>query len=196
MPLLLTLSVALSSASWTPPRVAPAQFKSDRFALTFKTPKGVSYCPLKKGWRGTDNGTLLFLAPPARCGPASGPSTNRSFSPNPLPMLSVSYAYVGMTQHAPCNAVGRVRVMGATQPLCEVRRGGTIIRSVRATYIADIPSEVLVTLVSTPERLNRDMDALKRIAGSLKACVATLRGPRGGFTIGRGKPCPSDARWF
>lgn len=196
VPLLLVLTLALANSGWTPPRQAPAAFKSARFGLTFKTPRKASYCPLRNGWKGSDNGTLLFLVPPSRCGAASGSSTNRAFAPNPLPMLSISYNYVGMTRPTPCRAVGKMKAMGADRPVCEVRRGGTVIRSVRATYIADIPSEVLVTLVSTPDRLGKDMDALRRVTGSLKACTATMQGPRGGFTIGRGKPCPPDARWF
>lgn len=196
MPLLLALSLAVAPASWVPARPAPPQFKSSRFALTFKTPKNSSYCPLKKGWNGTDNGTVLFLVAPMKCGSARRTSTNRPFAPNPLPMLSVSYTYIGLARPAPCQQVDKIKIMGKTQPLCEVRRGGTVIRSIRGTYIADIPSEVMVTLVSTPQRLKQDMNALKRVTGSLRACTAMLRGPRGGFTIGRGKACPSDAAWF
>nr|WP_294847593.1 hypothetical protein [uncultured Sphingomonas sp.] len=187
----------MTAANWVPARPTPPQFKSSRFALTFKTPKNSSYCPLRKAWRGTDNGTTMFLVAPMKCGlTIKGPSTNRSFSPNPLPMISVSYNYVGVARPAPCAQVDKVKIMGRTQPVCEIRRGGTLIRSIRGTYIADIPSEVMVTLVTTPMRLKKDMDALKRVTGSLRACTAMLQGPRGGFTIGRGKACPAAAVWF
>lgn len=196
MSLFLALSLVVASSSWVPARPVPPQFKSSRYALTFKTPKNSSYCPLSKRWRGTDNGTVMFLVAPTKCGIAKGPSVSRPFTPNPLPMLSVSYTYVGLSRPAPCQQVDKLKIMGKVQPLCEIRRGSTIIRTIRGTYIADIPSEVMVTLVSTPQRLKRDMNALHRVTGSLRACTAMLKGPRGGFTIGRGKTCPSDAVWF
>ena len=82
------LTVVLAAAL-----VAPPVYVSPNYNLSFRSPPGAYYCPLPKGWVGSDHGTILFLQRPARCGGAGYPSSSRGFEPAGLSRIDVYYGY-------------------------------------------------------------------------------------------------------
>ena len=57
------------------PKPAPRTYVSHKFGLMMKVPAGLSFCALPKEWSGSEEGTVLFLKPPAGC---MAVETNRS----------------------------------------------------------------------------------------------------------------------
>jgi hypothetical protein len=98
--------------------------------------------------------------------------------------------------NGPCHRVGSVTFLGASRAVCEERKKGFVIRSVKARYFADTEAEAVLTLVTRPERLQNDMDAFKVTATSFRTCKSIWHGNKGQFTIGHGPLCSRLSRWF
>jgi hypothetical protein len=49
------------------PKPAPRIYVSHKFGLMMKVPAGLSFCALPKEWSGSEEGTVLFLKPPSGC---------------------------------------------------------------------------------------------------------------------------------
>jgi len=186
-----------------PPRVAPPAYATANYGLTFRAPRGATYCPLPAGWIGSDHGTTLFLERPRRCGAsASYPSTGRSFAPASLARIRLYYGYVtwdeGEVRPPPCREIGRIPFLGRARPLCRTDDHGEISVEVAGRYVSDrrmeaeraAPSEAVLTLVTRAGRLTRDLAVFRRVAASLRTCRAIWHGPRGRYTVGIGPLCP------
>lgn len=181
------------------PRSAPAAFVTEQYGLTFRTPPGSSYCALPDDWVGSDHGTVVFLTPPKRCHGAGYPSSGRGFD-GAAPRIEVFYAYdaddLDQTP-PPCEEVGAIAFLGELRQLCRTssRRGVEI--SVSAKYLADVPALAILRLVTSPARLERDLQTFRVLLQSARTCTATWGDGKGAtFTIGSGRPCPDDARYF
>ena len=201
---LLSILLALgASASPTPvvvpPRLAPAQYATENSGLRFRVPKGSTDCPLPKDWVGSDHGTTVFLEGPRRCGGAGYPSSSRAFEPEDVARLDLFYAYWMAEDEPhddPCQKVGSMIFLGARRAICEERKEGFIIRSVKARYFADEEAQAILSLITRTERLQKDMETFKTTAASFRTCKSIWHGPKGRFTIGRGALCPRRSRWF
>ena len=187
------------------PRLAPRQYTTFEHGLTFQVPKSATYCPLPTDWVGSDHGTTVFLERPRRCGGAGYPSSARSFEPEYLARIDLFYGYSTREDEAmdedkssarPCRRVGMVLFLGARREVCEERKGGFVIRSVKAYYPADGESEAVLTLITRPERVRRDMPTFEAAAASFRTCKSIWKGPKRPFTIGYGVRCPRGSKWF
>ena len=189
-------AVAASGAAG--PKPAPARYATGNYGLTFSVPRGATYCPLPRNWVGSDHGTTLFLERPRRCGGAGFPSSSRGFAPETVARIDIYYGF-SFGDDAPrlaCHRVGTIAFLGGTRPICETREGGGVVRSVTGLYDSvGAEAEAVVTLVSRPERLSRDMVAFRALARSLWACNGGWRRPDGSL-MGKGRPCPKGVRWF
>jgi hypothetical protein len=195
-----------ASATATPPvnhpKLAPAQFTTDQYGLTFHVPNRATYCPLPKDWVGSDHGTVVFLERPTRCGGAGYPSSGRGFDPGDASRFELFYAYwMGEDEppDPPCHRVGRTLFMGKNRPICESREGGVITRTISARYFTDIEAKAYFSLVTRPQRLSTDMAAFRSAAASFRTCTAIWHDPQHktkDFTTGHGPLCPRDGRWF
>jgi len=192
--------IADSAASANGPEPVPPIFVSDTHGLTFSPPKGSTYCPLPSDWVGSDHGTIIFLEPPRTCGGAGYPSSSRGFQPFNTPRIEVYYSYWD-AEDAPappsCNPVGDAELFGHDQPVCSARTGALVEKTVRATYMADSESHVVITLVTTANRLQRDTIVFQDMVKTIQTCSSDFRTNNGkSFTVGIGRTCPKDGRYF
>jgi hypothetical protein len=99
----------------------------------------------------------------------------------------------------PCHRVGRAIFLGKNRSICETRSNGTIVRTVSARYFTDIEAKAYFTLVSKPNRLERDMASFRATAASFRTCSAIWYDSdkkQKSFKTGRGPLCPSRSSWF
>ena len=196
----LAMAAAISTVS--NPLPTPSAFVSERYGLTFQTPRSSTYCALPNDWVGSDHGTVIFLAPPTRCYGAGFPSSGRGFDGN-APHIEVYYGYDLAEDEEgqkppPCREVGRVEFLGKPRPLCQTTSRQRVEVMVSAKYIADQPAEATLTLVTSRARLEADLPSFEALLRSARTCTATWRDDKGGkpFTTGSGASCPTNARWF
>ena len=180
------------------PRSAPSVYVTPNHFLTFRLPAGLYYCPLPDSWTGSDHGTVLFLRPPARCGGAGFPSSSREFSPDDTPRIEIYYGYAFDEDEGPpekCVRVARIRIMGRSRLLCDLKMEGMKAASVSLKYQADSSSEVILSLISRSDRFAADLVQLRAVAASIKPCKAlwTINGKT--VSDGWGEPCPIG-KWF
>jgi hypothetical protein len=191
------LLAALQTASPAPPRPALSVYVTRNYGLTFSVPKGITYCPLPRGWVGSDHGTTLFLRPPARCDTAADATNTRSAAAEDAPRIEVFYGNeLGEDElaDADCPPLGHLRLLGGPRPICsDVSVGkGMQALSVRAHAGA---STIVLTLQTTADRYSQDVETLRVLAASVRRCSASwvISGKRS--TTGTGAPCPVG-RWF
>jgi hypothetical protein len=193
--LAMAAAVSASDPVSYPPKAVPTLYVTPNYDLTFRPPKGTWYCPLPDHWTGSDHGTVLFLARPAKCYGAGFPSSSRGFDPPGLPRIDVYYGYDTSEDDDPaptCHEVGTLKLMGKSSPICRESDGGL---SARSTYSADSAAEVIISLYTTRERLEGDLATLRTLSATVKPCRSTWneRGQR--RTYGEGEPCP-NGKWF
>lgn len=184
-------------ATASQPRPAPSHYATPNYELTFAVPRGATYCPLPRRWVGSDHGTILFLERPRWCGDAGYPSSSRGFEPEAVSRIEVYYGFAldDDTLPPPCHRVATMVFLGRAVPICEAREHGAIVRSVRGTYMSGSNAEAVLTLVSRPSRLARDMAVFQALAKSLRTCNGGWRKPDGS-AIGKRPACPKGVRWF
>lgn len=198
------LCVALLAAcATTPPgpRPTPPMFMSLDKNITFQAPPGSTYCPLPRGWVGSDHGTVIFLAPPQSCVGAGYASIARTWTGSEVPAISVYYGYDVVDPDdrespEPCHEIGRAPLLGAERPLCRSQNIDGISVRAEVAYPAtgaeeDIPADVAFMLQTTPERLDQDLAAFV----ALLASVATCEAQPPGYATAR-PPCPPKAKFF
>ncbi len=176
------------------PRPAPPIYVSGNYALTFRSPAHVAYCPLPDDWVGSDHGAVIFLKSPRQCGGSGFPSSARGFLPSDTPRIEVYYGYrFDEDERSPkvCHRSGFIRLDGQRRPLCQGREGRMTTFEADAPYEADQPAEVDLRLVTTPSREARDLAVLMRMAASVRGCAYPGSSP----PMGSGAPCPKGA-WF
>jgi hypothetical protein len=184
------------------PKLAPKQFVTAEYGLTFRVPKKSTYCPLPKDWVGSDHGTVVFLERPMRCGGVGYPSSARGFAPGDASRIELFYAYWMAESEPPdgrCRRVGQALFLGKKRPVCETRKGRVITRTISARYFTDLEAKAYFSLVTRPERLSTDMSAFRSAAASFRTCSTVWRDPdrkRRAFMTGRGPSCPRHSRWF
>jgi hypothetical protein len=198
--LALATALALQGPASIQAKPAPPTYPTPNYALTFHKPPGSSYCPLPADWVGSDHGTILFLSLPALCGGAGFPSSSRGFSPPNLPRIEIFYSYSdedGQTKPS-CNVVGKANLLSRQRPLCKDTSDGMTTITMSANYKADNPAQLIITLVSAPDRLDSDLRSLVVLANSVRTCSSHWSSADGkrAFVAGSGPPCPANAKWF
>lgn len=192
------LAGAQRSPPLTPPRPAPAVFVTSNHGLTFHSPPGARYCPLPKGWVGSDHGTELVLAG-GQCAPAGYPSSGRTAESTDTALIAVFYGHdvdEGEDEprpRPPCDKVAAVRLLGAERPVCRRLDEGRDYYEVAAKYRADGGREAIVSLYTTPARLEADLETLRAFAATVQACRTEWMIKE---HVGAGAPCPKDGRFF
>jgi hypothetical protein len=184
---LASFLLPLTSLFAMPPRPAPPVYATAIYGLTFRTPPGLTYCPLPRDWVGSDHRTVLFLESPGNCGGAGYPSSSRSFQRNAA-RIELFYEYVVWDNpKRPARCAGaRVRFIGQLRAICFHRDGAMVRASLETWYVSDrhmehdgIPSQASLTLVTRPERLRRDLVVFRRLAASLRTCSSLWPGVDG-----------------
>jgi len=197
-----TLAIALLAAvagapkeQHVKPLPAPSVFASFQYAVTFNVPEHTSYCPLPNDWEGSDHGTVIFLEPPAACYGAGYPSSGRGFEPLATPRIEVFYAYC--TDDS-CNATRNTRLFTSKPQLKTTTSDGLSVTTVQALYLADIPAEIDISLVTTPKDKSKYLGSFLALVASVRTCKATWfdsNKPKKPNYIGHGTPC-EKGQWF
>ncbi len=180
------------------PNAARGVFVSPSYALMFIAPPNLTYCPLPEGWTGSDHGTILFLVSPRSCGDAGYPSMARGFEPPTVPRIEVEYERWDDSFPSPsCRRVGRIRFLGHLHDLCRSQWRGMAVREVTGLYVADDQTEAIVTLITFPSRLSRDLTVLRALAASTHPCAIPWQDAQGRKHIeGSGQPCKKSGDFY
>jgi len=168
-------------------------------ALSFVTaPARTTYCPLPPGWEGSDHGTVIFLEPPRYCAGVGYPSSSRDFGPN-VPRFEVYYGNALEEYEAKppkCFRAASLMLLGAARALCRAPDRDRLVLWSRATYPAISTAELVLTLVTTPDRLTRDLSRFRKFAATVHSCREFDRRLRGKASRwGVGAPCPKGD-WY
>jgi len=173
----------------------PPTYVSAEHGLTFRTPPGVFNCRLPADWAGADHGVTLFLKP-VSCAVAVGDAE----PPKDLAFIAVYYGYAlgeDAPPEPPCDKVAVMRLFDTDQPVCR-RTDATGVTSyaIETTYRGgDGARDLVLSLTTTPERLQGDLEMLRVLATSLRTCTMSWRNGRKTFTTGAGPACPKTGRY-
>jgi len=176
-------------ATKVPPKAAIGTFSSVNYAITFTAPARTSFCPIPDDWEGTDHGTLIFLEPPRFCEGVGYPSSSRGFEPN-VPRFEVYYGNAPEeyeTDPPKCLRVGSLKLLGAARALCRSPDRNRLVLWSRTTYPAISMAEIVLTLVTTPGRLARDLSRFRKFAATVRTCKqfdARLKGKATRWGVG------------
>ncbi len=190
-------------------RGAPAALATAEYGLTARVPRGSYYCAISSDWVGPDHGRVLYLRPPAACDSAG---YGVAASPEPLPLLSLSYAYnvaegdfgdrsgerPGRTDAeiagAYCvrpQALAGVTLLGRPAVGCRQLSSDTVEVTAIAGYFlnrspadpGDVPdAQVTVTLRTTRARIATEWPIFVAFTGSVAQCAAEWRSDQPGDT--------------
>lgn len=189
-----------TEANCAAPKRAPKTYVTENYALTFRVPQSLTYCPLPANWVGSDHGTYLFLEPPKECDGTGFPSTARRFEPDDTPRIEVFYGYAvdedgEQGQHDECtDRLGLAQFMGGRHPLCRIKRGTMVAVTISAKYRVDEIAEVSFSLVTTEARLKQDLGVFEAVLSTTRSCTASSKDNKG-HKMGSGAPCPKNG-WF
>jgi hypothetical protein len=171
------------------PKPAPRLYVTQKFGLVMKVPPGLSFCPLPRGWSGDEEGTVLFLEPPSAC-IAPGESSavrpidgfvrsigvryhiNRSrddaFDGNiPAPRTSEEFAH----QFCPgAFASPDLKLFERPAFICRSEMAGNKVRIVMMAVYDSARNRLILTLLTTPDRLADDTRLLATVGSSITAC--------------------------
>ena len=177
----------------------PRLYVTQKFGLVMTVPPGLSFCPLPKGWSGYEEGTILFLQPPSACMPPGGSSavrpidgfvpsiglryqTNRSrddaFDGNiPAPRTSEEFA------HQVCAgafASPDLKLFDEPALTCRSEMPGNKVRIVLISVYDSARNHLILTLLTTHDRLADDTRLLATVASSITGCQPSLGKERRG----------------
>ncbi len=193
----LALGAAQISATAAEPSAAPAVFTTENYGLTVDIPRGLFRCSYPAPWVGSDHGIDIYLAKPKACDPHS-PSASDAEA-NDLPRVQIFYGHNvveistrGQEPHVPttnaelmaahCTPPSNppppdLTLMGAPAIGCSVRQGSRISLTIGSLYsqgrgaVGQAPdSLVLVSLDTSDDRYERDIQSLRTVAASIRAC--------------------------
>ena len=172
------------------PKPAPRSYVSHKFGLMMKLPSGLSFCALPKAWAGSEEGTVLFLERPAGCIPADADSSTKRPISGFVPSITVSYRQnIGRydefdgeippsptseelaRQFCPDFSVSRDMTLLSQPALtCRLALNGNKVRIVLMSVYDSAKSTLLVSLVTTKDRLKSDRKVLGKVASAITAC--------------------------
>jgi hypothetical protein len=191
------------------PKPAPRLYVTQEFGLVMKVPPGLSFCPLPKGWSGYEEGTVLFLKPPSAC-IAPGKSSAVRPIDGFVPSIGIRYhinrsrddAFDGKIP-APetSEEFARQFCAGASvspdlklfdQPAftCRSEMPGNKVRIVLMAVYDSARSHLILTLLTTPDRLADDTRLLATVGSSITDCQ-----PSSGKESGEKPACPKGNWW-
>jgi hypothetical protein len=191
------------------PKPAPRLYVSHKFGLVMKVPPSLDFCPLPKRWAGEEEGTVLFLKPPSAC-MAPGKSSAMRFIDGFVPSISLRYhgnrsrndAFDGNIPaprtseefaHQFCAgafASPDFKLFNDAAFTCRSEMAGNKIRIVLMAVYDSARNHLILTLLTTPDRLTDDTRLLATVASSITACQSSA-----GKEKHEGAACPKGNWW-
>lgn len=189
---------------------APHRYVSQKFGLMMKVPSGLSFCPLPSQWSGSEEGTVLFLKPPSGCLSVRADSSTTRPTSGFTPSITVYYRG-NVSKYDPFD--GRIPASTTTEELarqfcpdffvspdlklfdqpavtCRFDLHSNKVRIVLMSLYDSTNNALMVSLLTTRDRLEADRRMLAKIAASITAC----KGASGKETAGAAA-CPTAVVW-
>jgi hypothetical protein len=185
----LTAGNMLGQAASYAPKPAPRLYVTQKFGLMMKVPSGLSFCALPRGWSGDEEGTVLFLKAPSAClapGESSATRPIDGFVPSislryhvnrsrddafdgtiPPPRTSEEFAHQFC---AGAFASPELKLFDQPAFTCRSELPGNKIRIVLMAVYDSARNNMILTLLTTPDRLTDDTRMLATLASSITAC--------------------------
>jgi hypothetical protein len=198
------------------PKPAPRIYVSHKFGLLMKLPSGLSFCALPREWAGSEDGTVLFLKPPSRCITTEADSSTVRPTSGFVPSITVSYRHnIGRYdefdgeippsrtseelahQFCPDFSVSQdMRLLNRPALTCRLALNGNKVRIVLMSVYDSAKSTLLVSLVTTKERVESDRKVLGKVASAITACkVSPDDKELDGKGKSKGPACPKEMVW-
>jgi hypothetical protein len=191
------------------PKVAPQNFVSHKTGLAMKFPSGLSYCPLPKDWSGEEEGTVVFLEAPSGCMPPVDSTTTRPTS-GFVPSITVRYHANGSRDDAfdgklppseTSEAFARqfcaaaevsqdFKLFERPAVLCRSEMHSNRVKIMLMAVFNSSRNNLMISLLTTHDRLAHDSQTLAAISSSITACqAASSKGKKDE------KACPDEVVW-
>ena len=206
-------TIESQTASYAP-KPAPRLYVTQKFGLVMTVPPGLSFCPLPKGWSGYEEGTVLFLKPPSACMATGGSSAvrpidgfvpsiglryhinrsrNDAFDGNiPAPRTSEEFAQ----QFCPGTFVSpNLKLFDQPAFTCRSEMPGNKVRIVLMSVYDSARSHLILTLLTTPDRLAEDTRLLATVSSSISSCHPSLGKEKRGQEKREEAACPKGNWW-
>jgi hypothetical protein len=209
--------MALTAASGTmesqsapyAPKPAPKLYVTQKFGLVMTVPPGLSFCPLPRDWSGHEDGTVLFLKTPSACMAPGGSSAVRPID-GFVPSISLRYQINRSRDDAFDGSIPAPRTSeefahqvcaGAftspdlklfNQPAftCRSEMPGNKVRIVLMSVYDSARNNLILTLLTTSDRLADDTRLLATVASSITVCK-----PQSGKEKREEAACPKGNWW-
>jgi hypothetical protein len=172
-----------------PSKPAPSVYVTTAFGLAVQVPEGLSICPLPKKWSGSEDGTVLFLKP-ADCLQNSGSGSSTRLTLGFAPSITLRYrANSGRTDHfdgdipparSPVELASQscakpeispqFKLFGQPAVTCRSELPGGKVRVVLMALYGSRKNVLLVSLLTTQERLPADERVLESVAAAITGC--------------------------
>jgi hypothetical protein len=211
---LLLLAAVAAAGQNAPPsnpaKPAPSLYVSTQFGLAVQVPKGLSYCPLPKNWTGIEDGTVLFLVPPADCvNKPTSPSSTRLIA-GFVPSIALRYRKNvaradNFDDTAPAESSlqlasqvcakpevsSQFKLFGQPAISCRSDLSGGNVRLVLLSLYASGKQLLLLDMHTTKDRLAADSKMLESVAEAVSVCNAA---PKSNASE-RVPACPNGKAW-
>lgn len=192
-----------------PAKAAPQNYVSHKVGLAMRFPSGLSYCPLPKDWSGDEEGPVVFLDAPASCMRPIDSTTTRPTS-GFVPSITVRYhanasredAFDGKIspsetseefarQFCPSANVSQdFKLLEQPAVICRSEMHSNRVRIILMAVFNSARNNLVISLLTTHDRLERDSQTLATISSSITTCqAASSRGNK------EARACPDEALW-
>jgi len=205
--LLSSLSASVAAQSAVKP--APNLYVTRNFGLVMKVPAGISFCPLPKKWSGVEEGTVLFLEKPSACLPPGRSSVMRPIN-GFVPSITLRYQANRSRNDAYDGAIPQpltseefaqqfcagpfmspdLRLFDQPAVSCRAELPGNKIRIALMAVFDSARTNMVLSLVTTPDRLTDDTRILGKLASSITTCHAASGKKKSGAAV-----CPKGDWW-
>jgi hypothetical protein len=201
------------------PQPTPSLYVTENHGLMARFPPGLTYCPLPKDWVGSDHGTEVYLVPPVACGLSTAYQSSDRSPESRVPTIGLYYAFnVAEIEHKPgqfspprsarevlsmhctephTRAPAGIRLFGVPAAGCLIEHGRSVEVRVAGVYsyasaTDGLPDHILlVSLMTTKDRLGDDLGVFKVVVGSIHVCI-----PYGATDATGQRRCPRGVEWW
>ncbi len=193
-----------------PPKAAPSVYVATKFGLVMPVPPGLSICPLPKNWTGVEDGTVVFLRRPTGCVDQPDGDSSSRVALGSASSITLRYrANSGRSNQldgdipAAKNSIdlasqfcaqpeisARFKLFGQPAVTCQLNMPSDKVRVVLLALYDGGSKLLLVSLVTTQERLAADERVLEKVAATITTCAAP--DAKGSSSA---PPCPKGNVW-
>ena len=188
----------------------PHHYVSRKFGLVMKVPSGLSFCPLPSEWAGSEEGTVLFLKPPSGCLDVKADSSTTRPTSRFTPSITVYYRgnvskYDPFDGKIPASATSEelarqycpdffispdLKLFDQPAVTCRFEMHSNRVRIVLMSLYDSANNALMISLLTTKDRLEMDKQVLAKLASSISACRSGSVKDTAGV-----RACPNATVW-